>query len=81
MTARRAARRQEAPARVTISTPLHPHLGHRVRHRTDGRTGTITGQLVEHLSLSDTVWRRRVFIRPLGGGIEFEADPTDLELL
>jgi hypothetical protein len=81
MTASRAARRRQAPGKVTVSTPPHPDQGRQVCHRPDGRTGTITGQLVEHLSFDATFWRCRVFVRPAGSGTEFEADPQDLNLI
>jgi hypothetical protein len=64
-----------------VSTPPHPDQGRQVRHHPDARTGTITGQLVEHPSFDTTFRRCRVFMRPAGGGTEFEADPQDLDLI
>ncbi|MFJ2116296.1 MULTISPECIES: hypothetical protein [unclassified Streptomyces] len=62
-----------------MSNPPHPDLGKLVRHKRDGRTGTISGQLVERDLETDKVRRRRIFVRPRGGGFEWEADPKDLE--
>ncbi len=81
MTSSHAVSRVQAPGKVTVTTPAHPDQGRQVRHRPDGRTGTITGQLVEHLSFDATFWRCRIFVRPAGGGTEFVADPQDLDLI
>ncbi|WP_354637637.1 hypothetical protein [Kitasatospora camelliae] len=67
------------PMGVRVGSPQHPDQGRAVRHRRDGRTGTIAGQLVEHDSETGKLLRRRVFVRPHGGGIEWEADPDDLQ--
>lgn len=67
------------PIGVSVSSPPHPGLGKPVRHKHDGRTGTISGQLVERDSDTDRILRRRVFVRPHGGGFEWEADPKDLQ--
>ncbi|MFB7664856.1 hypothetical protein ACFC1R_13035 [Kitasatospora sp. NPDC056138] len=67
------------PIGVSVSSPPHPGFGTKVRDRRDGRIGTIAGQLVEHDSENGRLLRRRVFVRPLGGGLEWEAEPKDLE--
>ncbi|MFD9061143.1 hypothetical protein ACFVZ3_06435 [Kitasatospora purpeofusca] len=64
---------------MSLTSPPHPDHGKRVRHKRDGRTGTISGQLVEHDTETDKFLRRRIFVRPIGGGFEWEADPADLE--
>lgn len=83
----RERRRSVAPAAdggvrvamgVSVSSPPHPHLGRAVRDRRDGRCGTISGQLVERDTETGRLLRRRIFVRPMGGGIEWEAAPQDL---
>ncbi|MFC5664348.1 hypothetical protein ACFP3U_15310 [Kitasatospora misakiensis] len=64
---------------MSVGNPPHPDVGKPVRHKRDGRTGTISGQLVERNLDTDRLVRRRIFVRPIGGGFEWEADPADLE--
>ncbi|OKJ05597.1 hypothetical protein [Kitasatospora sp. CB01950] len=64
---------------MPISSPPHPALGKLVRDKRDGRTGTISGQLVERDTETGKLLRRRIFVRPAGGGFEWEADAADLE--
>ncbi|GAA2750760.1 hypothetical protein [Kitasatospora cinereorecta] len=69
------------PIGVAVTNPAHPDHGRLVRHRRDGRSGTISGQLVERDGETGKLLGHRIFVRPVGGGIEWEAAPADLQLV
>ncbi|GAA2747143.1 hypothetical protein GCM10010440_41790 [Kitasatospora cinereorecta] len=69
------------PIGITVSAPVHANHGKLVRHRHNRMTGTIAGQLVERERDTGRLVSHRVFVRPVGGGIEWEAAPGDLELV
>ncbi|MFC1437416.1 hypothetical protein ABUW04_04030 [Streptacidiphilus sp. N1-10] len=66
---------------MTTSFPPHPAEGKRVRSRSTGRVGLLSGQLSKHSPLPGYGPVTEVYVRPLGGGLEWVTSPDDIEVL
>ncbi|MEU9129642.1 hypothetical protein AB0D08_16300 [Kitasatospora sp. NPDC048540] len=61
-----------------VSFERHPRDGELARDTSTGRVGRIVCQEVHTDRWTERVTRRLVHLRPVGGGIEWTADPSVL---
>ncbi|RAG84945.1 hypothetical protein DN069_14065 [Streptacidiphilus pinicola] len=59
----------------------HPAQGKRVRSRSTGRVGVLVGQLSRRSGLPGCGPVTEVYVRPVGGGVEWVTTPDDIEVL
>jgi hypothetical protein len=59
----------------------HPAQGKRVRSRSTGRVGLLSGQISTRSPLAGYGPVTEVYVRPIGGGLEWVTSPDDIEVL